>query len=64
MKLTHTLDGDIHDRFVVLDNGFVFKLGRGLDLYKPVAGLAGRDPALRQTRACEIDVFTPSDEVS
>ncbi len=61
MKLTHTLDEDIHDRFVVLDNGFVFKLGRGLDFYKPVAGLAGRDPALRQTRACEIDVFAPGD---
>jgi len=61
MKLIHTLDEHIHDRFVVLDNGYVFKLGRGLDVYKPVAGLAGRDPALRQTRACEIDVFAPSD---
>ncbi|WP_043342809.1 MIT C-terminal domain-containing protein [Belnapia moabensis] len=56
-KVTYTLDGHIHDRFVVLDTGYVFKLGRGLDIYKPVAGLGGRDPALRQTRACEIDVF-------
>ncbi len=62
MKVTYALDEHIHDRFVVLDNGYVFKLGRGLDLYKPVAGLAGRDPTLRQTRACEIDVFAPTDE--
>jgi hypothetical protein len=57
VRVTYTLDDHIHDRFVVLDNGYVFKLGRGLDIYKPVAGLGGRDPALRQTRACEIDVF-------
>ncbi len=61
VKLSYSLDEHIHDRFVVLDNGYVFKLGRGLDLYKPVAGLAGRDSALRHTRACEIDVFGPSD---
>lgn len=62
MKITYAIDEHIHDRFVVLDNGYVFKLGRGLDIYKPVAGLAGRDPALRQTRACEIDVFVASEE--
>ena len=30
--MTYTLDGHIHDRFVVLDNSYVFKLGRGLDI--------------------------------
>lgn len=60
-KITYTLDPDIHDRFVVLDTGIVFKLGRGLDIYKPVAGLASRESGLRQTRASEIDVFA-SDE--
>lgn len=60
-KVSYTLDSHIHDRFVVLDNGIMFKLGRGLDIYKPVAGLASRDPGLRQARASEIDVFA-SDE--
>jgi hypothetical protein len=60
-KVTYTIDPTMYDRFVVLDNGFVFKLGRGIDIYKPVAGLGGRAPELRQVRACEIDVFS-SDE--
>lgn len=60
MRISFVLDEDIHDRFFVLDNGFVFKLGRGLDMYKPVAGLASRDPSLRQVRSCEIDVFGPA----
>jgi signal recognition particle receptor subunit beta len=59
MRVVHTIDGEIHDRFFTLDNGFVFKLGRGLDIYKPAAGLATRDSGLRQVRACEIDVFGP-----
>jgi Phospholipase D-like domain at C-terminus of MIT len=59
MRIEHTIDKEIHDRSFVLDNGFVFKLGRGLDIFKPVAGLASRDPSLRQVRSCEIDVFGP-----
>lgn len=58
-KITYTHNEHVHDRFVVVDNGFVFKLGRGLDIYKPVAGLSGADASLRQTRECEIDVFAP-----
>lgn len=60
MRVVHTIDGEIHDRSFTLDNGFVFKLGRGLDIYKPAAGLAAGDPGLRQVRACEIDVFGPA----
>ena len=60
MRVLHKIDQEIHDRSFVLDNGFVFKLGRGLDIYKPVAGLAARDPSLRQVRSCEIDVFEPA----
>jgi hypothetical protein len=59
MRIVVTIDHNIHDRSFTLDNGFVFKLGRGLDIYKPVAGLAARDPSLRQVRPCEIDVFGP-----
>jgi hypothetical protein len=60
MRVVYAIDLEIHDRFFTLDNGFVFKLGRGLDIYKPAAGLAERDSALRQVRACEIDVFEPA----
>lgn len=61
MRVEHSIDTNIHDRYLILDNGVVFKLGRGLDIYKPVAGLASRDPALRQVRECEIDVFAPDE---
>jgi hypothetical protein len=47
----------LHDRFVVLDNGVLFKLGRGLDIYKPAIGLAAHRPASRKVRQTEIDVF-------
>jgi hypothetical protein len=50
---------DLHDRFVILDNGIVFKLGRGLDIYKPASGLASSNASVRKVRECEIDVFAP-----
>jgi signal recognition particle receptor subunit beta len=59
MRVVHAIDPEIHDRSFTLDNGFVFKLGRGLDIYKPATGLALRDSSLRNVRACEIDVFEP-----
>jgi hypothetical protein len=57
-------DRDIksHDRFAIFDNGAVFKLGRGLDIYKPSTGLARTDSSLRKVRQCEIDVFGPPDK--
>jgi hypothetical protein len=64
MRVEHSIDPNIHDRYLILDNGIVFKLGRGLDIYKPVAGLASRDPALRQVRECEVDVFAPRESDS
>ena len=57
LKVDFSRDETIHDRFFVLNNGVVFKLGRGIDLYKPVAGLSAKDPGLREVRSCEIDVF-------
>lgn len=50
---------DLHDRFVILDNGNVFKLGRGLDIYKAASGLASSNPSVRKVKECEIDVFAP-----
>ena len=57
MKLV--LSDDLHDRFVTLDNGNVWKLGRGLDIYKPATGIASVQAALRKVRDCEIDIFGP-----
>lgn len=55
--LTVKVDRSQHDRAVVCDNGVLFKLGRGLDIYKPATGLASHRPASRRVRRCEIDAF-------
>lgn len=47
----------LHDRFLTLDNGLLFKLGRGLDIYKPAIGLAAHRSASRRVRETEIDVL-------
>lgn len=52
------IDPTIHDRFVVCNNGVLFKLGRGLDIYKPATGLASHRPASRRVRRTDIDVLT------
>ena len=56
--LTIKVDSTIHDRYVVCDHGLLFKLGRGLDIYKPATGLASHRPASRRVRMTEIDVFS------
>jgi GTPase SAR1 family protein len=55
--LTIKIDPTIHDRYVVCDHGLVYKLGRGLDIYKPAVGLASHRPASRRVRRTDIDVF-------
>ena len=57
VTLTLRRDANLHDRYLVLDNGVLFKLGRGLDIYKPATGLAAHRPASRRVRQTEIDVF-------
>ena len=57
MRVVYELDQKIHDRSLVLNNGIMFKLGRGLDIYRPVTGLAVHDPSLREVQSCHIDVF-------
>lgn len=57
VALTLTRETGLHDRSLRLDHGVLFKLGRGLDVYKPALGLAAHHPASRRVRAAEIDVF-------
>jgi len=54
----------LHDRFVFSDAGFVVKLGRGLDVYKPSTGLAAHRQESRRVRGCDVTVLqsgSPSD---
>jgi len=51
----------LHDRSVIIDNGFLIKLGRGLDIYKPATGLAAHRQENRRVRSAEIDVFKVAD---
>lgn len=57
VALTLRREAGLHDRYLRLNHGLLFKLGRGLDVYKPATGLAAHRPALRRVRASEIDVF-------
>lgn len=56
-SLTISVDPTIHDRYVICDHGLLFKLGRGLDIYKPATGLASHRPGNRRVRKTDIDVF-------
>ena len=55
--LTLIRETTLHDRFLILDHGVLFKLGRGLDIYKPAVGLAEHRSANRKGRETEVDVF-------
>lgn len=57
-SLSIEVDPTIHDRYVVCDHGLLFKLGRGLDIYKPATGLATHRPGNRRVRRTDIDVFS------
>ena len=57
VMLTLRRETGLHDRFLALDHGVLFKLGRGLDIYKPATGLAAHRPASRKVRETETDVF-------
>lgn len=48
---------DLHDRYIFLDKGYVAKLGRGLDIYKPSSGLAVHRQESRRVRACEVTIM-------
>jgi len=48
----------LHDRYIFSDAGYVAKLGRGLDIYKPTAGLASHRQESRRVRACDITLFS------
>jgi predicted GTPase len=52
---------NLHDRYLIANHGVLFKLGRGLDIYKPAIGLAAHRSASRKVRQTEIDIFAVPD---
>ncbi|MCL4207299.1 MAG: hypothetical protein KJ000_32865 [Pirellulaceae bacterium] len=56
MKLNRTL----HDREIRLDNGWIIKIGRGLDFYQKPAGwfeLGANDLSLRKCLETKVDAY-------
>ena len=50
----------LHDRFIFSDAGYIAKLGRGLDIYKPSTGLASHRQESRKVRGCDITILKRS----
>ena len=51
---------DIHDREIRLDNGWVIKIGRGLDFYQKPGGwfeVSANDLSLRKCLETKVDIF-------
>ncbi|MCH8525065.1 MAG: hypothetical protein LAT52_10980 [Balneolales bacterium] len=57
VKFTYEFNEAIHDRSIVLDNGWKIILGRGLDIYQKTNGwfdIADHYQKVRQCKGCEI----------
>lgn len=61
VALEYSFDANLHDREVRLDNGWVIKVGRGLDIYQRVeksdSGFGFYDFALRPCLETKVDIF-------
>lgn len=60
IELEVKLNPNMHDREIRLDNGWVIKIGRGLDFYQRPAGwfeLGANDLTLRKCLETKIDIF-------
>ena len=54
------LDGNLHDREIRLDSGWVIKIGRGLDFYQRPDGwftVGANDFSLRKCMETKVDIF-------
>ena len=64
VALSWRLSSSLHDREVRLDTGWVIKIGRGLDIYKPPEGkmvLGYFDLNLRKCLETTVDIFFKKD---
>jgi ATP-dependent Lon protease len=60
VELEVKLNPNIHDREIRLDNGWVIKIGRGLDFYQKPASwfeVGAHDLNLRKCLETKVDIF-------
>lgn len=60
VELEVKLNPNIHDREILLDNGWVIKIGRGLDFYQKPGGwfeVGANDLSLRKCLETKVDIF-------
>jgi hypothetical protein len=60
IRFSYRRDEKLHDREIRFDNGWIIKIGRGLDIYhKPDSWVSveAHDFSLRRCRATKVDVF-------
>lgn len=62
VELEVKLNPNIHDREIKLDNGWVIKIGRGLDFFQRPGGwfeVGANDLSLRKCLETKVDIFRP-----
>lgn len=62
VELEVKLNPNIHDREIRLDNGWVIKIGRGLDFYQKPSGwfeVGANDLSMRKCLETKVDIFRP-----
>lgn len=62
VELEVKLNPNMHDREIRLDNGWVIKIGRGLDFYQKPGGwfeVGANDLSLRKCLETKVDIFRP-----
>ncbi|XP_055912352.1 MIT domain-containing protein 1 [Eupeodes corollae] len=60
IQLAVEYQSNLHDRKIVLSNGYIIKIGRGLDIYKPKTSrfcLGMTDYDFRECRKTEVDIW-------
>jgi len=58
VTLSWTFDPHLHDREIRFDNGWIIKIGRGLDIYQPPKGEMDRENfSLRKCEKTTVDIF-------
>ena len=66
VELDIELDPNLHDREMRMDNGWVIKIGRGLDFYqKPVNwnAIGANDLMLRKCVETKVDIYRGADQI-
>lgn len=60
VELEVKLNPNMHDREIRLDNGWIIKIGRGLDFYQKPGGwfeVGANDLSLRKCLETKVDIF-------